>query len=345
MPTRDDLKQRQSLPLGAKVIMAKRRIREFVDEFGTDGVYVSFSGGKDSTVLLHIVRQMYGNDIPVVFVDTGLEYPEIRQFVKQHENVTILRPKMGFADVIIKHGYPIISKEVSKKIDELHSAERHGNFNGYAHRQFDGTYVSKIGNKSMVNVTKWKPLTKVDFFISHMCCNVMKKTPAKEYEQQTGRKPILAIMAAESRSREQQWIRQGCNVFDSERPESCPMSIWTDQDIYRYIIENCIPICSVYGDIIPESGQFVFDESQCKMCTSGCYRTGCIFCGFGAHLEKGEGRFQRLKKTHPKQWKYCIEGGAYDTDGLWKPDKNGLGMRHVFDTLNRLYGKDFIRYE
>lgn len=95
-----------------------------------------------------------------------------------------------------------------------------------------------------------------------------------------------------------------------------------------------------------------YDKSQlmpklkpCKLCTTGCRRTGCVFCMFGAHLEKGETRFQRLKHTHPKLYNYCIYGGAYDSDGIWKPDKNGLGMKHVFDELNKIYGENFIRYE
>ena len=101
------------MPLDVKVRLTKQRIREWVNEYGTDGVYVSFSGGKDSTVLLDIVRQDFPN-IPAVFCDTGLEYPEIREFVKTFDNVTILRPKMNFVDVIRKYGYPMISKEVSE---------------------------------------------------------------------------------------------------------------------------------------------------------------------------------------------------------------------------------------
>lgn len=93
LPSRDDLKYFQAMPLDIKVAMTKTRIREWVKEYGTDGVYVSFSGGKDSTVLLHIVRELYPN-IEAVFVDTGLEYPEIRKFVKTFENVTILRPNI-----------------------------------------------------------------------------------------------------------------------------------------------------------------------------------------------------------------------------------------------------------
>ena len=83
------LKQRQALPLDAKIEMSKRRIREWYD--GMDGlIYVSFSGGKDSTVLLHLVRSIYP-DTPAVFLNTGLEFPEIVRFVRKMENVTWLK--------------------------------------------------------------------------------------------------------------------------------------------------------------------------------------------------------------------------------------------------------------
>ena len=76
--TKEYLAELQGYPLSMKLALTRQRIREWVNRFGEDGVYVSFSGGKDSTVLLHIVREMYPN-IPAVFVDTGLEYPEIRK--------------------------------------------------------------------------------------------------------------------------------------------------------------------------------------------------------------------------------------------------------------------------
>ena len=111
--TISDLYQMQSLPLQAKIQMTRRRISEWVDAFGEDGIYVSFSGGKDSTVLLDIVRKDYPN-VKAVFVDTGLEYPEIRSFVKGFNNVDWIKPKMTFKQVIEKYGYPFISKEVSE---------------------------------------------------------------------------------------------------------------------------------------------------------------------------------------------------------------------------------------
>ena len=116
--TKEYLKELQGYPLSVKVQLTKQRIREWVHKYGEDGVYVSFSGGKDSTVLLHLVREMYGNVIPGVFVDTGLEYPEIREFVRTFDNIVWLKPKKNFKKVIEEYGYPFISKEVSECVYE-----------------------------------------------------------------------------------------------------------------------------------------------------------------------------------------------------------------------------------
>lgn len=105
----------QAAPLTAKIRMTKRRIRDWVREYGEDGVYVSFSGGKDSTVLLTMAREEYP-DIKAAFVDTSLEFPEIREFVKKWDNVEWLKPRLNFKKVIQKYGYPFIGKEVSERV-------------------------------------------------------------------------------------------------------------------------------------------------------------------------------------------------------------------------------------
>ena len=115
-----ELKLLQNLPLEAKVLKTKQRIREWVSYYGTDGVYVAFSGGKDSTVLLYLVRSLYPT-VQAVYVDTGMEYPEVRRFAKSFENVVYLRPKMRFDEVIKKYGYPLISKEVSEVTSQKYS--------------------------------------------------------------------------------------------------------------------------------------------------------------------------------------------------------------------------------
>lgn len=336
-----------------KIAKTQQRIREWVNEFGVDGVYVSFSGGKDSTVLLDIVRKMYGNDIEAVFVDTGLEYPEIRQFVKTFYNVTILRPKMSFVEVIKEYGYPFISKSIAQDIHEVRRYGKDRAIRTYSKFDAQSEYVKKYGNRFCLE--KWKPLLDIDFNISHVCCKYTKKIPSYDFEKSTGKKPFIATMTDESALRQMRWLQIGCNAFNSDRPTSQPLSFWTEQDILRYIKENNLSIASVYGEVVyGEKNGIQYDNLICdcgvKLCTTGCDRTGCIFCGFGCHLyaqNGGESRFVRLKRTHSRQYDYCLNGGAYDTDGLWKPTKEGLGMKHCFDVLNELYsknGKKFIEY-
>ena len=113
--TMSDLYQMQSLPLSAKIRMTARRINEWVNEFGEDGVYLSFSGGKDSTVLGHIIREVCGyKNIPFVFVDVPTQYPELKQFAQTFDNLVILKPKISFAKVCEKYGFPLFSKEISE---------------------------------------------------------------------------------------------------------------------------------------------------------------------------------------------------------------------------------------
>lgn len=340
MPTRDELTMLQHLPLEVKVAKTQQRIREWVNFYGKDGVYISFSGGKDSTVLLHLVRGLYGNDIPAVFVNTGLEYPEIVKFVKTFENVEILRPKMVFDEVIKKYGYPMISKEVACKISYAQKGSK------WAVDFVTDKKIKENGDISQYCVTKYKPILDEKFRISDKCCDVMKKTPVKVYEKNTSKTPILGTLVEESILRQTSWIKNGCNGFNNKRPISQPLSFWLEQDILQYIKENNIPICSVYGDIVSidmDKNQYESSLVGSKLRTTGCQRTGCVFCGFGAHC-KGDTRFTDLKKSHAKLYSYCMNGGEF-VDGIWKPNKEGLGMGYVFDRLNELYGKEFINYK
>lgn len=306
--TPEDLKIMQSWPLERKIQVTQTRIIEWYQR--NDGkVYESFSGGKDSTVLLDLVRRIYP-DVPAVFIDTGLEYPEIRDFVKTVPNVTWLKPEMNFRKVIQTYGYPLISKEVAQKIYTARQKP-----DGACAARFDDNseYNKKYGNR--YSMSKWTWLKESDIPISHKCCVVMKKKPAKKYEKESGNKPIIATMACESILRKTNWLRNGCNSFDGNRPVSQPMSFWTEQDVLRYLKEYNIPYASVYGEIV--------EDSSGRLHTTKCDRTGCVFCGFGCYLEKEPNRFQRLKETHPKLWDYCMKP--------W--NEGGLGMKEVLDYI------------
>lgn len=335
-----ELKQMQAVPLDGKISMTKNRIRQWRDYWDGD-VFLSFSGGKDSTVLKHIIDDM-GGGIPSVFVDTGLEYPEIRQFAMSQPNVVTVRPEIRFDEVIKKHGYPIVSKEISKNVQY---ARNGGKSNVHYKKLFGQLYFN--GKKSAYCCEQWSFLYDAPFKISARCCDIMKKSPSHKYERATHRKPIVATMAEESQLRKTAWLRTGCNAFESKSPRSAPMSFWTEQDVLHYIKKYNVPYCSVYGEIQikhenEEDGQISISEltgayaESDQLKTSKCQRTGCIFCVFGCHKEKEPNRFQRLKETHPKQYYYCIGGGHFE-DGLWTPDNNGLGLGFVLDYLNIKY--------
>lgn len=330
-----ELKQRQQLPMQAKVLMTRQRIREWVNAFGEDGVYISFSGGKDSTVLLDIVRKDYP-DIEAVFVNTGLEYPSVRQFALSKENVTELRPAMKFRDVITKYGYPVIGKLFSQCVYEAR-AEKDSKTKRDRIAQFEG----KIDNKYSKDYSRYGFILNAPFLISHKCCDVMKKKPNKKYQRIYDKKPILGTMAEESQLREVTWIKEGCNSFDSKYPTSKPMSFWTEQDVLQYIHENNLAIADAYGQVVVKNegiaGQinihdFLGDYRDCQYGTTGCKRTGCIFCAFGINQDKQ--RFVRLSEQEPELCSYVLRGGKFNENGVWQPGRGGLGYWFVLEWLN-----------
>ena len=349
-----DLRQKQALPLDAKILLTKRRIKEWVNEFGEDGVYISFSGGKDSTVLLDIVRNVCGyKDISAVFCDVPTQYPELRDFAKTFDNVVIVKPKISFMQICEKYGFPLISKEVAGVI---HEARKHLTVENCKLSKTQGSDILKIEGephwavarvygivtkdgeikinpskeeKSPYTYEKYKFMLDAPFDVANNCCGVMKKEPLHSYQKQTGRLPFVATMAEESMLRTSTWIKKGCNAFEQKNPKSSPMSFWTEQDVLQYIYERQLPICSVYGDVIQVNNQLSLvdvgiDMGDFRPCyeTTGCNRTGCMLCGFGAHLEI-ESRFQRLHKTHPKM--YAL---------LDKFKNNGYTMREAIEWVN-----------
>lgn len=329
-----ELQQMQMLSLQSKILMAKQRIKAWVQEFGEDGVYISFSGGKDSTVLLDLVRSEYPN-VKAVFIDTGMEYPEIREFVKTFDNVEILKPKKNFKQTIKDYGYPFFSKENAQKIYEL----RHTKSEVLRHNRL---YGDSKGNGKLPESYKFM-LEGGAPEVSNKCCDIMKKNPAKDYEKRTGRKPMVATMATESRTRAIAWLKTGCNSFDEKRPMSKPMSFFTEQDVLMYIVINKLPICSVYGEIVDETGHeinpenlnpnaMIFDNDNPILHTTKCDRTGCMYCGFGCQRSDNQ-RFVRLKETHPKVYDYIM-----------KPtEQGGLGYAEIISWINE-HSKFNIKY-
>lgn len=306
----DDLKRMQEMSLEDKIARTKLLIKEWYEYF--DGkVAISFSGGKDSTVLLHIARQIYP-DIPAVFFDTGLEYPEIREHVKTFDNVEWIKPKKNFKQIILEYGYPCVSKEVSQKIYDFKRTKSDKLKDRYLNGVIDKN--GKLNLRTRIPL-KWRYLIDAPFDITHKCCYFMKKSLSHRYEKKNNVKMIVATTTEESALRTTSWILYGCNAFNSKKQQSRPMSFWTEQDILQYIKEYNIPIAKVYGDII-------VDENG-KYKTTGCQRTGCMFCMYGVQYEESPNRFEKMKMTHPKQYEWCMRD----------VDKGGLGLNQVLNYM------------
>ena len=298
---KEELCRLQALPLDEKIAIAQQAIREFVDHFGVDGVYISFSGGKDSTVLIHLCRQLYPNLVGL-YSDTGLEFPEIRDFVQTFNNITIVTPKIHHREMLKKCGYPVVSKEQAEWIYRIRS----GTSSGAIQKAFYGMNLDGTPTRFKLS-EQWKYLLNAPFNIGSGCCKEMKLKPIAEYVKKTGRVPIIGTTASESALRAQKFLQYGFYNLEGKKAQCTPMSIWTDGDVWEYIHRFNLPYCKIYD--------------------MGYDRTGCVFCMFGAHLDKEPNRFQKLQRTHPDLWRYCM-----------KPyDEGGLGLREVLEFMGIPY--------
>jgi len=291
--TYDELKRMQELPLDKKIELTRNYILEFYNMF--DGnIYTSFSGGKDSSVLLDIARKIIP-EITAVFSNTGLEYREIVEFVKTKDNIDIVRPKTTYKQVIENDGYPVISKLVSRFIRDLQNPTE----NNIDSRNLRLTGYTK-GGKYMPSYklpSKWHFLINAPFKISDACCDHLKKEPLNTYHNKKKGGRIIGVMASESLYRSKHLRHWG--ITNKEASISMPIGFWTEQDILKYILKYNLDYCKdIYGDIVEHRGILRTSMEQ---------RTGCMFCMFGVHLEKSPNRFQRMALTHPKEYKHCME--------------------------------------
>lgn len=298
-----ELRERQSWTLEQKIDHSLGTIEAFVSRMGgVDKVYVAFSGGKDSTVLFDLCRRLYP-DILAVFCNTGNEYPDIIRFVRRKQaegvNIWIIRPKMTPREVWAKYGFPLVGKEAALKVHKVR------------HNPNTQTAIMLMGDTYFSLSKKWKFLINEHYETSQMCCDKLKKEPFHRFEKESGRRPILGVMASESQMRAGRYVRNGgCNVF-GERPTSNPLSIWLEEDIWTYIDRFNLPIAEIYR--------------------KGAQRTGCMGCGFGAQFA-ADNRFRILRREYPK---------CYDM--VMNYTNNGVTFREALRKIlavNKLYLPD-----
>jgi len=272
-------------------------------------VYVSFSGGKDSTVLLDITKRLFP-DVPAVFCDTGLEYPEVRELALRKADV-VIRPKMTFRKVIEKYGYPIPGKEQALYIRQARNTKS------------EHMRSIRLGNGRYSVSARWRPLVYAPFEVSEKCCDVIKKAPFKQYAKETGRARMTAMIAYESSRRERSYMLYGCNNFSDKNPSSAPMAIWTEQDVLRYIKESGIEYASCYGEIV---------ETRGGGCSDARGRTGlaaCSACSASTTMRP---------RTAFNAWSATTRSNTTTASTSWESGKSSTTWESTTDT-SRHYSK------
>lgn len=286
----------QKLPLKQKIEISIAKIKEFYEAMDSQ-TYVSFSGGKDSTVLLHLVRSIYPS-VKAVWGNTTNEDVDVIKFVKTIDNVDVVIPKMNFVKVVENYGFPLVSKMVARQIKDFKNPTQAN----AKTRNLWLTGISGTGKESRNKKLseKWKFLIDEPFDITSKCCDILKKEPLARYEKQTGLKPFIGVMAAEGGQRANNIVKYGCNIIDSDSPKSRPLSFWTEKDIWAYAELHNIRFAECYYDRTV-NGQFLAAEQ----------RTGCTFCGFGYQFENNSlfesDRFTKQKIKNPARYKKIMQ--------------------------------------
>lgn len=291
------LAEKQALPLETKLAMTRFRIMEWY-RYWDGKIFLADSGGRDSSVVDDIINDM-SLDIPRVFLNTGLEFPEIVRHVETHSNLVKLQPIKPFGRVILEEGYPILSKEKARALRDLMNPSTRN----YNSRKLRATGIKQNGEMTRNTFSKqYKEIFSIKehngewtatapFKVSEQCCDFLKKKPAYKYSKSSCNRPMSGSMASEGGVRFKKMAHAKCNIL-GKHPISNPISFWTHADILEYIKQNNVKTASVYE--------------------MGYERTGCVFCMFGVHLDHrnmrgGLNRFQLLKQTHPKLWNYCMD--------------------------------------
>lgn len=269
------------------------KIKQIIGEYGEDNFYISFSGGKDSTVLSALVDMAIpDNKIPRVYADTGIELNMIRDFVlnkaEADERFVIIKPSVPIKKMLETEGYPFKSKFHSTRVSTYQKNGMGKSTHNYLHDEYRELEVFQTSPK----ILKYQFTSEFRMKVSDKCCVKMKEEPLNKWQKENG-KPysILGIMREEGGGR-----RQGskCLAFSGKKLKAFqPLVVvskeWEDWFIDKYNVE----ICAIYYP------------------PYNFARTGCKGCPFALNLQK---ELDALEKYFPYERKQCeaIWGPVYE---------------------------------
>lgn len=261
-------------------------IKKTIEKYGEENFYISFSGGKDSTVLHHLIDEAIpDNKIPRVFMNTGIEYNDIRRFVEElTENdfrFVIFNSGVNIKEMLNEKGYPFKSKEHSCKLSMFQK------------KGTETKSVSKYINEKSFgcpDVLKYQFTDAFNLKVSDRCCYELKKHPIQRYEKESGRNiSILGLRMGEGGQRAN---HEGCVVFNNnhELKKFKPLNPCSNEFIEWYIQRNNIKLCKLY-----------YQPYNFK-------RTGCKGCPYAIDLQD---QLEIMDKYFPNERKQC--------ELIWKP--------------------------
>lgn len=305
---------KKHMPYKDKVIWAKKRIEEFLiwcSDEKVEEITISFSGGKDSTVLFHLVNEIHNKIKSKVMLipayATEITFPSTIKFIKETtkdyqannkyiKEPLIIKPKMSWTNILNEKGYPIFSKQISLMLNRVKHAKTQNGLTKWMFGIDEDTIRFKLAKNRLFllddNMTYNFPQptsefidyfpkkTNENYFFSEKCCDNVKG--GLKHDK---RPSFIGTMASESNMRKKSWIDRGCNIFNKDKPMSRPLSLWHAKDVWKYIKENNLKVNDAYNfnhEIDIELQELRFD------------RLGCTSCPFGSAIEQRI--INRLKK-------------------------------------------------
>lgn len=279
-----------------------QKIQQIIGKYGEENFAISFSGGKDSTVLHHLIDMaLPENKIPRVYADTGIELGMIRNFVldlqKHDDRIQIIKPSTPIKPMLERDGYPFKSKKHAALVatyQKYKTTEGRAGIQHYLHINTDG--INWASQNSCPAILKYQFTPEFQMKISDLCCKRMKEEPLDKWQKENN-KPyaIIGIMASEAGRR----MNAKCLAFRAKKFKAFqPLAPMTKEWEDWFIEEYKINICDIYKP------------------PYNFYRTGCKGCPFAVNLQQ---ELDTLEKFFPAERKQC--------EFIWKP---------VYDEYRRL---------
>lgn len=299
----DWLKEHQEKSLDYKIKWSKIAIQKALETIQRPAL--AFSGGKDSTVLLHLVRQVCP-DVAVIYGNTTIEFPECVKFSRRlavdwdlnfHEAV----PDVSFWWCVKNYGWPIMGKSFG--------------VGGVAHKDSRRKFFADLEARGELK-GNYKVQAEVED-ISSACCTFLKERPSIRVQKRLGADGVfLGILASESRRRMFNFLEYGELYYPKSQKiwKAHPLAIWTDDDIWAYIRRFNVPYASLYDmGYTNADGRWISHK-----------RNGCMWCGMD--IKYPDNHLSIMRRTHPRAWRTAMI-------------KMGLGdvLKRVHDSIYRQY--------